>query len=167
MAELLLPVLCHEWTWNPDESCTVEFNENGIGKIYCSVEFSVFIAAEFDWKTRSNLNIETSFPATIDIDMTLTKRNMNDPNLTKEDVLEDTAFQPKTYSLRLETGSFPVTKRTTYGYNPIYMYRLLWNKSPYPPLEEWNGRSQGAAKACKFWERKDFYHSRIEAENAG
>lgn len=130
------------------------------------MEFQVFIAAEFDWKTQSDQNIEElSFPATIDIDMTLTKRNIKNANLMKGDVLEDAAFQTKTYQLRVEEGSFLVTGRTTYGVNPTYKYRLFFDKSPYPPLDEW--KEQDATEAYKFWIRNDFYQSQIEAKNAG
>ncbi|MCJ1256691.1 hypothetical protein MMC24_004515 [Lignoscripta atroalba] len=181
MVESLLPVLCDKWTWDPNQWCTTKFNKNGTGevrldvlpvpllwltntaKLFCRVEFSLFIATEFDWKAQSNLENEPNFPATIDIDMTLTKRNTNTnhQNLIIEDVLEDAAFQPKTYRLRLEKGSFLVTGRTSYGSNPVYKYRLLWDKSPYPPLKEW--KKKGPAMACKFWERNDFYRGQIEA----
>jgi len=121
---------------------------------------SLLIAAEFDWKAQSNLDIETSFPAIIDIEMTLTKRHMDSSRLPKVVGLEDAAFQPKTYRLQLEEGNFLVTGRTTYGVNPTYKYRLLWDKSPYPPLDEWKWKAP--AKACKFWERKDFYQSQLK-----
>jgi len=129
-------------------------------KLYLRIEYSVFIASEFDWKAQSNLDI-TSFPATIDIDMTLTKRPMDYPRQPKENFLEDTAFQPKTYRLQLEEGSFLVTGRTSYGANPTYKYRLLWDKSPYPPLDEWK-KMKPLAKAWKFWERKDFYQGELK-----
>lgn len=179
MAGTLLPVLCDTWTWDPNNWCTTKFNENGTGevrsnvlpvpllwltntvKLYCRVEFNLFIAAEFDWKAQSKQQIEASFPATIDIDMTLSKRNIDTPNLIKAEVLEDAAFRLKTYRLQLEKGSFQVTGRTTYGSNPVYKYRLLWDKSPYPPLDEW--KKQLPAKAGEYWERKDFYQGKVEA----
>jgi hypothetical protein len=78
-----------------------------------------------------------TLPATFNIAMTLTKRELTgNPAPVLHIVLEDKAFKQKVYGLRLEKGNFKVEHRTTYSSNPTYEYRLLLNKSPYPPLEE-------------------------------
>jgi len=130
-------------------------------KLYLNIYTSAFIASEFDWNARSNVDIETSLPATIDIDMTLTKRPIDCRRPPKMMFLEDTAFQPKTYRLQLEEGSFHVIGRTQYGANPTYKYRLVWDKSPYPPLDEWKER-KALVNSWKFSERKDFYQGELK-----
>jgi hypothetical protein len=126
------------------------------------VEFNVFIASQFDWEIRSNIeNADVAYPAEVDVAITLTKRELKeDPLPITHTALSDAAFEQKIYHLRLDTGSFKIENRTTYGDNPTYEYQLLWDKAPYPPLEEWNNKP--AAKAGRYWERKDFYKGRIE-----
>lgn len=106
-------------------------------------------------------NAAMVLPVTIEVAMALTKRELKDnPPPIKHTALSDVAFEQKLYHLRLEKGSFKVDNRTTYGVNPTYEYRLVWDKAPYPPLEEWNNKP--AAKAGRYWERKDFYKGQIE-----
>lgn len=124
------------------------------------MEFNLFIAHVFEWRALSDLEVKPSFPYTIDIEMTLMKRIMDIPQGRAPDWLEDAAFQPKIYRLQLDEGKFLVRGRTDYGFHPSYQYRLLWDKSPYPPFEEWKHKQ--AAKACKFWERNDFYRGQID-----
>lgn len=93
------------------------------------------------------------------IAMTLTKRELKEnPAPIKHTALGEAAFEQKIYSLVLDKGDFKVEHRTSYGSNPTYEYRLLWDKSPYPPLEEWNHKRPAAAN--RYWERKDFYTGR-------
>lgn len=103
-------------------------------------------------------------PVTIGVAMTLTKHELKvNPPPISHIALRDAAFQKKEYSLRLDKGSFKVENRTSYGFNPKYEYQLLWDKAPYPPLEEWN--NQSAAKAGRYWERKDFYKGQLEEQD--
>ena len=136
-------------------------------KLYLRVEFSVFIASVFEWQLQSDSNamLEADSPATVDIQMTLTDRMMDIPNVPRNRTLEDAAFRPKTYKLTVERrdDGFLVSGRTHYGCNPKYRYRLLWDVSPYPPLEEW--RAKAPARANKFWEWNDFYCNRIGEED--
>lgn len=93
--------------------------------------------------------------------MTLTKRDpKHHSRRIKHTALTDMAFEQKVYQVRLEKGAFKVEGRTTYGHNPTYVYRLLWNNSPYPPLEEWNKKAP--ARAGKYWERCDFYKDEMK-----
>jgi hypothetical protein len=80
---------------------------------------------------------------------------MDDPMGLPDFILTDAAYQQKIYHLKIEEGSFEVEGRTTYGYTPVYRYRLLWDKSPYPPLEEWNEKD--SALGGMWSEREDFY----------
>jgi hypothetical protein len=99
----------------------------------------------------------------IAIAITLSEREFSNAQFTlpvNPANLETAAFRRKEFHLRLEKGNFKVEGRTTFGANPTYAYRLLWDESPYPPLEEW--KLQGAAKANRFWELKDFYKGMLE-----
>lgn len=127
-------------------------------QLFCGVEFNSLIACQIDWKLHTKTeDVATELPADIEISLSLTKRRPEsdgDPEV-QQDILNDEAYREKTYHLRLEKGSFEVPKRTTYFYTPVYTYRLLWDVSPYPPLEEWS--YQDPAEGGKYYERKDFY----------
>lgn len=123
----------------------------------------MLIARQIEWELRSqDQDIATKLPAEIEIAMTLTKRETieEDPHRIPHTILSDAAYQQKVYHLQLEKGRYEVKDRTTYGYTPVYRYRLLWNKSPYPPLEEWNEKEP--AEGGTYWDRKDFYKGDME-----
>jgi hypothetical protein len=114
----------------------------------------MLIACQINWELREE--ITTQLPAKIDIAITLTKREIKDDLFgIPHTILSDAAYQQKIYHLRLEKGEFEIKNRTTYGYTPVYRYKLLRDKSPYPPLEEWNEKEP--AEGGEYWKRKDFY----------
>lgn len=135
-----------------------EYHLTTKNQLFCGVEFSSLIACQIDWKLLTKPeDVAAELPADIDISLTLTKRRPEsdqDPEVPQVN-LEDEAYQEKTFHLRLEKGSFEVPGRTTYFYTPVYTYRLLWDVSPYPPLEEWSYKAP--AEGGEYWERKDFY----------
>jgi len=160
---IITTLLCSDtWVWDNDQRCVVRFNEDGTGELLCGVEFTMLIACQIDWELRSKAeDVATELPAEIDIAITLTKRELkDDPYGIPHTILSDAAYQQKIYHLRLEKGGFEVKDRTTYGYTPVYRYQLLWDKSPYPPLEEWNYKEP--AEGGEYWERKDFYKGDME-----
>ncbi|TFL04960.1 hypothetical protein BDV98DRAFT_601408 [Pterulicium gracile] len=77
-----------------------------------------------------------------------------------EALLTDDAFLPKSYIVSLEKGRF-ITAFDQLGeprrleYTPEYALRLTFDRSPYPPREEWR-RPEGAPDAMKFWEWREF-----------
>lgn len=98
---------------------------------------------------------------------------INDTNLTPA------AFQPKTYSLQITKGKFPSSKWLCFTNSPgsheeesadnggaeffeaSYDLQIVFDKSPYPPLEEWAEQKNGVDRAIrlyKFWEFRDFYN---------
>jgi hypothetical protein len=109
----------------------------------------------------SNLEGQPTYPFIFDIEITLTRTPMDHPHAGRN-YLEDVAYQPKTYRLQLEEGKFHVRGRTDYGCNPFYQHRMLWDKSPFPMLEEWIPKAKSPVMANKFWEYKDFYHGQME-----
>jgi len=98
--------------------------------------------------------------------MTLTKRRI--PKLghaemhkycIDESLLTDDAFQPQTYTIRLEKGNFILPHDSLLSneskYNSRYALRLAFDKSPYPPQPMWTKPGHGP-DAMKMWEWKDF-----------
>jgi hypothetical protein len=71
--------------------------------------------------------------------------------------LTDDAFQPKSYSIRIEKGNFtePSFVGSESPSRPRYALRLLFDKSPYPPREEWR-EPEGGPDSGKFWGHKEF-----------
>jgi hypothetical protein len=117
------------------------------------------------WELRSKAqDVVTELPAEIDIAVTLTRRELEkDSSRLPDNILMDAAYLQKIYHLRFEKGTFEVKHRNTYGFTPVYEYKLLWDKSPYPPLEEWD-EGKDPAEGGEYWERKDFYKGRLEKE---
>ncbi|PNY24992.1 Uncharacterized protein TCAP_05076 [Tolypocladium capitatum] len=150
-------------------------------QLVCRAELLVWIAAEFDWKPTSAESPKTS-DAThdgfdkpnpvdqADIELTLTKRRIpGDAGFERyrinEALLTDDAFLPKTYLISLERGVFlaPFDAQATDNHHPYtarFAYRLSFDKSPYPPREEWR-EPEGAPDAIRFWEWKQFCGGQI------
>lgn len=149
-----------------------------VPKLLCSAELQVWIAVEFKWKLHNieSLDDTIDFSNVIDdarmdrprlisrfnIELTLAKRciprfRQSERGRTfNESLLVDDAFLPKTYIIKLEKGLF----KTPYDvieneYTQRWALRLVFEPSPYPPLEEWKG-AKGYAEGHKFWERKEF-----------
>ncbi|KAI3324343.1 hypothetical protein HD806DRAFT_65943 [Xylariaceae sp. AK1471] len=80
-----------------------------------------------------------------------------------EDLLHDSAFLPRTYSVRLERGDFIPTAdvRRTQPQRALsdstlrYALRLVFDPSPYPPAEAWKD-PRGGPVAIKPWEFTEF-----------
>lgn len=122
--------------------------------------------------------------ATVNIELTLSKRrpergyettlpDLNEVNLTMA------AFQPKTYRLQMAIGKFTADKWFCFknpldsaennsgakGIETCYDFRIVFDNSPYPPLEEWVEQKNSVDRAIrlhKFWEFRDFYRDSSE-----
>jgi hypothetical protein len=88
--------------------------------------------------------------------------------------LKIAAFQPKTYRLQMARGKFTADKWFCFN-NPLdstensnvlkafdgyYKFRVVFDHSPFPPLEEWVEKENPVNRAIrmyKFWEFRDFY----------
>jgi hypothetical protein len=150
-------------------------------KLVCRHELNIWIAAEFEWRPLQPASLEQAVgdirrmggsrahPRLVGqfaIELTLTTRRiapMQRPEmrswLINEALLTDAAFRPKTYTLRLEQGSFltPYDARPPgeLPQTPRYALRLAFDTSPYPPRDEWR-EPEGAPDAMKMWEWKEF-----------
>lgn len=185
-------LLCQDgWVYPTTYGNWIVFNEDSTGELHCGVGPSSFICAEFIWKPVGDTSAAVlqqpvdHEKVAIDIELTLSKRrpergyettlpDLNEVNLTTA------AFQPKTYKLQMETGKFTVDKWFCFnsppnsaesnsgaeGIETCYDLRVVFDKSPYPPLEEWVEQKNSVDKVIrmhKFWEFRDFYRDSSEA----
>ncbi|KAB8233202.1 hypothetical protein BDV23DRAFT_146128 [Aspergillus alliaceus] len=182
MSDTLLSVLTGEsWSWDSDDANQITFNKDGTGTLICRAELNVWIAAEFDWKPQdaecleqridlaSNTPKHPSLLSQCTIEITLTKRRiprLGDVDMQKriinEELLTDAAFLPKQYAIKLEVGQFlsAFDAREHVKCAPRFARRITFDKSPYPPREEWKN-PDGAPDALKFWEWKEFSCHRL------
>lgn len=118
------------------------------------------ILAEIEWKPLGDsssalqqtvdLSPDSEFQATIDIEMTLTKRVPPTARRVPADIheqkLTDAAFEPKTYKVQLSKGRFTAADWVYFGSGDTtdqggpdmatHGFQLLFDKSPCPPEEE-------------------------------
>lgn len=143
----------------------------------------MIIVAEANWKAigdscttlQKNVDLSSDFQVTIDIELALTKRippgwivetlgpDINEAGLT------EAAFAPKTYKVQLAKGQFSAADwlRSSGNHdidsqdNECWRgFRLLFDKSVYPPLEAWIEGTYAikAATAWKPWNYKYSYN---------
>jgi hypothetical protein len=142
----------------------IESNEhvtNNSLKISAGVEFNWAILAEFNYKitaitpTNQEQNFDKesqkpTLPVAFDIEIALTKhisplRNGNEVDQYKYFTPE--ILKPRTFHVKLEEGHFPLPEdlewnaRTGSSAETPYTRRLIFDKSPYPPLSEWKDPS--------------------------
>lgn len=139
----------------------------------------MWIAAEFDWKPLPDLRSldhpsdpgEDKLLGQMQIQLTLTKRRIPKLGHTdmsqytiNESLLREEAFFPKTYTLSLESGvfctAFDEMHMAEIPYTPKFLLRLTFDKSPYPPRDEWK-EPEGAPDAIQFWEWNKFCACKI------
>jgi hypothetical protein len=142
------------------------------------VDFCWFIALELKWKSLSppqpDQVVETASATRtrspqllgqLNLEITLTKRLAQgvDPSMIRkstilnEHSLLDDAFRAKSFMVRIEKGNFtePIWVGSKGSYRPRYALRLLFDKSPYPPPEEWK-KPEGGPESNHFWDNVEF-----------
>ncbi|TVY44160.1 hypothetical protein LOCC1_G005920 [Lachnellula occidentalis] len=156
-------------------SKSLKFNLDGTGELWCCGEHYMWIALDFQWKsigvgqpvtsataaTRSNKSPQIM--GQLNIEITLSRRIPQEVEPRYAgfvfNQLEDTAFQPKSYSIRIEKGHFvrpsAVGSPVNYKHPDKYALRLLFDKSPYPPREEWT-EPEGGPDSGRFWNITEF-----------
>ncbi|KAF2194656.1 hypothetical protein K469DRAFT_650591 [Zopfia rhizophila CBS 207.26] len=79
--------------------------------------------------------------------------------ICNEHVLKPEAFLPKRFAITLEKGSFWPAGVQSLSRVPDWIsrhsYRLLFDKSPFPPRDEWKD-PDGGPDANQFWEFRKF-----------
>ncbi|KAI3011142.1 hypothetical protein CBS147346_1343 [Aspergillus niger] len=158
--DTVLSILCGTWNLDSEEEMQMIFYENGTGELILRHIFNAWIAAETEWKSLgpepldhisvsdsdTTSQTEAQVLAHFNLEITLTKRAITtrgstDDYILNEENLIDAAFLPKRYSVRLEKGSFKTAFERAAGpvrpWRQSYAYQLVFDKSPYPPLNEW------------------------------
>ncbi|KAI9662759.1 MAG: hypothetical protein M1829_006154 [Trizodia sp. TS-e1964] len=74
-----------------------------------------------------------------------------------QDMLRDEAFVPKSFCVRVERGNFllPSVVGIDSSWNSRYALRLLFDRPPVPPREEWRNPQPGP-EGYSFWETSQF-----------
>lgn len=152
-------------------------------QLVCGIESALFIAAEIDWKPLGDcpatlerkVDMSNDFQVSLDIEITLTKRTIGaeswPPGWINETNLFDSAFRPRIYKIELAKGRFYKPDWLVYEGEASkppkdperwHALRLVFDQSPYPPLEEWKedvdfGIPWRAAKGNRWWKFRDFY----------
>jgi hypothetical protein len=137
-----------------------------------------FIALELEWKSLSSPQpgqvVETASATRrrspqllgqLNLEITLTKRLVQDldPSIMRQNTimnehsLSDDAFRAKSFTVRIEKGNFTEPSWVGFkgSYRPRYALRLLFDKSPYPPREEWK-KPEGGPESNHFWDHVEF-----------
>jgi len=154
-------------------------------KLVAATELPTYIAAEFNWELTSpdtlDVAVDLSNSKTpramllvqFNIELTLTKRihprYESERDHLNEVVLTDAAFLPKNYTIRLEHGRFmdpaheidiASHKSRDFLFRPyLNALRLVFDKSPYPPQNEWKEGAGGIANL--FADSKAFVDRRL------
>ena len=135
------------------------------------------ITAQLEWKSLSSpqpdqvKTTEATWPKSpqllgqLNLEITLSKKMVKWlqnwksglPTTVNETFLSDDAFRPKLFTVRIEKGDFIAPSGIGFKDSPRkrYALRLLFDKSPYPPREEWKSPG-GAADSNLFWDNVEF-----------
>lgn len=77
-----------------------------------------------------------------------------------EKLLRNVAFIPKTFAARLEEGKFRTPLYVQYGvtiseYERWDAFRMVFDRSPFPPQEEWQRPDDGGINSIKMWKIRE------------
>lgn len=151
------------------------------------MDLAVLIAAEIEWKPlgdcskvlEQEIDMKTDFQVSLDVEITLTRRYLPKPSAEQdiEEVLHDAAFRPKTFKVELAKGRFALADWLWWEGNcsppkdsdSWFGLRIVFDRSPYPPLEEWleDRATWRAAVGNDFCGYRDFYRNTEESVYRG
>ncbi|TVY52689.1 hypothetical protein LCER1_G007945 [Lachnellula cervina] len=174
MNEALCSILCGEDEWSFDgEDKAMKFNSDGTGELWGRTCTQCWIIVDLQWKSISVKGPDTnaapvqsktapSLIGEIELEITLLNRIPQEVQAYRSNPvfneLEDGAFQPGVYSIRIEKGNFILpcfAGDDGDRINTRYALRLLFDRSPYPPRKDWTEPEYGP-DGCGFWDRKEF-----------
>ncbi|KAI6082161.1 hypothetical protein F4821DRAFT_247773 [Hypoxylon rubiginosum] len=162
--DTLISLLCAEpWRLDSINECQISFQKDFTGELICIHQPQAWILAQTEWRLRSSdtdINVPSEDPSDSDsgtsdkphllrhfnIEITLTKRAITsrgslDHITINDERLTDAGFGPKTYSARLEKGSFHTAFERKMPrvpeWAPRFAYRLVLDQSPYPARSLW------------------------------
>ncbi|OOF93086.1 hypothetical protein ASPCADRAFT_132800 [Aspergillus carbonarius ITEM 5010] len=178
-----------EESWEYHWQSRIIFHADGTGTLIACGELCSFIGLHFNWKIHNpdyldqviDPNTHTGRPpqtvCEFSVEITYTTRrptefNNRNMRMLNEGTLTAQAFRPKTFQIRLEHGRFFTqweTQRTGVPrWSHPYAWRLVFDRSPYPPREEWTmAWGDGMLDFQRFWERTEFCgrNSELPREN--
>lgn len=116
--------------------------------------------------------------------MTLTRRVMPEAREYAQEGfnevhITDAAFRARTYKVQLAKKIFAMADLSMFELrsappppdeNSCFGMRIVFDKSPYPPVEEWRqdtGSMWIGAQSYSFWEFRDFYRETEESRALG
>ncbi|KAI1388058.1 uncharacterized protein F4822DRAFT_301113 [Hypoxylon trugodes] len=151
-------------------------------KLWCRCNFNYWIAAVLEWKRIDSPRDPTEVAGVaqnrgpqllgqLNLEIALVKRLpkwveasiLSKSTLINEFSLMDVAFQPKTYTVRIEKGNFiePCSINCGNWNGWRYELRLLFDKSPYPPRCQWK-QPEGGPDGGQFWDHREFVGRHLE-----
>ncbi|KAL2279663.1 hypothetical protein FJTKL_13212 [Diaporthe vaccinii] len=155
----LRSILLGSWLWPEAAGAGVVFKEGGKGGLLCGHWPEHWLAAEFEWKPLGDsastldqvVDFDKDFEATFDIEMTLTRRVMPEAREYAQEGfnevhITDAAFRARTYKVQLAKKTFAMADLSMFEWrsappppdeNSCFGMRIVFDKSPYPPVEEW------------------------------
>ncbi|CAI7679009.1 unnamed protein product [Penicillium pancosmium] len=166
--ETLFSILTTERWLHNDITSFIVFQPNGTGHLLFGGDAAPSFVRGFDWKALNApaleeiINVPTSnstrILAHLSLEITITNYDpfpeyygeRNRPAVrTEYNDLNEEGMLPKTYTVRLESGRFPMPymmdlygKEDFLGF-PGSRLRLAFDKSPYRPWQEWKGNRGG------------------------
>jgi hypothetical protein len=138
-----------------------------------------YLSGTFEWKNlKSSISYDSSATtgattlARLDLEMTLL---VDKPGVTalaghkgNKFWLNDVAFEPKQFSVTIEEGAFwhPSLRAHLDQKHLFYTkqcpLQLTFDRSPYPPREEWRNPHTMGLESHKYWERNQFCAGQIK-----
>ncbi|PWY75542.1 hypothetical protein BO70DRAFT_430974 [Aspergillus heteromorphus CBS 117.55] len=147
----ILSILTGTWTLDSENEIQIVFYENGTGELILRHIFNAWIAAETHWKCLSaepldQILIPNPGPSSPESPTTTTTTTLLIFPL--EITLTPTpsppaAPQTPTSSTARTCSTRPSSPRRTSTWAPEYMYQLVFDRSPFPPREEWRDQEGG------------------------
>ncbi|PSR81351.1 hypothetical protein BD289DRAFT_393570 [Coniella lustricola] len=180
MDEALESILTKEGAWVfHSGGKSIEFNKDGSGELWCCEDAHFWIAMVFEWthcekieprgeqtamknvqkkggpRTLGTLElvvtVKPQLPEKLDRQPGARAHVLNERGLTED------AFQPKRFTITVEQGNFvePCYVGESSSFSSRYAFRLVFDKSPYPPRSEWKS-PEGGPDSAQFWNITEF-----------
>ncbi|KAJ5600754.1 hypothetical protein N7450_001821 [Penicillium hetheringtonii] len=145
--------------WNvKNASNRIIFRNDGTGELWHQPDQTASIAAGFNWRALDppclNENVAKGTikgknrASSLTIELTLVKGGRSSldqgvEQISAENEFHDEAFIRKTFTIRLNPTYFRTGKNQEIPRSLVYSYALVFDRSPYPPPDEWKDRENG------------------------
>ncbi|EHA48518.1 hypothetical protein MGG_00870 [Pyricularia oryzae 70-15] len=187
MDTVVQEALCDQnWVHNPAKWGIAFFSPDSTGWLDLTVEMRNALRANFSWKqialattedelsqsgelgntadsTASTLDQKTKTSVTrtrrFEMELTLLRTGPHQPPEIKG--LVERAFRPRRLAVRLSEGRFP-RQHPYLGIVQVFGWRLVFEPSVFPDLEDWTDEYSRMVTAGKFHEWKSFYSGALD-----